>query len=112
MPVSGKFPYRLTELLAKYGSKARVNDELFKVALAEIDWVISQQTRKGHGVEADDALNLLRDELRDQCRLYLEELRDFKWHDSDTKEERNCSRPLSEFYHLFAIEAFIARQGE
>jgi len=112
MPVSGKLPYRLTEMLAKFGSQARVDDGLCQVALAEIKWVIGQQTRKAHGVETDEELKQLRDDLHEHCRSYLEELRVFKWHNSDANEERKCPRPLSEFYHLFAIEAFIARQGE
>lgn len=112
MPIAGKFPYRITEMLAKFGGSQQVTLEVFNVAEAEVDWVIGQQTRKGYRIETDDALRELRDQLRHRCRSYLAELREYEWEDSDTRVPRKCPRQLREFYDLFALEAFIARQGE
>jgi CRISPR-associated protein Cmr2 len=101
-PISGKFPYRLIELLAPYQQFERqngypdfsrpepINAELRKIAEQETEWVISQQC-ENLGPERHEFLTL--------CKEFLWEL-----------EKRQ--RPLCEFYHLFAIEAFIARQGE
>jgi hypothetical protein len=103
-PISGKFPYRIAEMLAKFDGSTPVNHcvgdkTIAEMAEAEINWVISQQTRKAGTIADDDLLKELRHGLRDRCKDYLCELRD-------------NSRPLSEFYHLFALEAFIARTGE
>jgi hypothetical protein len=61
--------------------------------------VIGQQTRRGLLVPTEEDLKRLRTQLNASCADYLAEL-------------RKADRKLREFYHLFAIEAFIARQGE
>jgi len=99
MPISGKFPYRVTEMLAKFGGEETVTSDIGAMAQAEMSWVIGQQTRKGTSASTQEGLEKLRSQLRERCADYLEEL-------------RNSDRRLREFYHLFAIEAFIARQGE
>jgi CRISPR-associated protein Cas10/Cmr2 subtype III-B len=102
-PISGKFPYRLAELLEPYqqfeaqngfpdySQPTALTEDLRKIAEKETDWAISQQCERLGASEAK--------EFRDLCNRYLIELEDQK-------------RPLCEFYHVFAIEAFIARQRE
>ncbi len=102
-PISGKFPYRLAELLEPYqefettdqlpdySQPKPIISELRRIAERETEWVISRQCK---GFDTDEVR-----ELQVLCKEFLSEL-----------ETRKC--PLREFYHLFAIEAFIARQGE
>jgi hypothetical protein len=101
-PISGRFPYRLIELLAPYqqfemqngdpdfSRPEPMNAELRKIAEKETEWAISRQCEN---------LGSDRHELLTFCKELLCEL-------------EKSERPLCEFYHLFAIEAFIARQGE
>ncbi len=102
-PISGKFPYRVAELLRRYQnyesrdglpdySRPKPLDaEVRQIAVREFDWVIKQQAEK---LPAKD-----KDELALLAARYLEEL------------ERD-RQPLLQFIHLFALEAFIARTGE
>jgi len=110
-PISGRFPHRLVELLSRYQTYERrdglpdfskpepLSAILFEIAEREVQWIINRQTRKGLGIETDDDLKKLRETLEAKCGVYLKELLDQR-------------RPLSEFYNLFAIEAFIAGQGD
>jgi hypothetical protein len=102
-PISGRFPYRLIELLAPYqtfeagnglGDHSRpeaLTANLREIAECEVRWAIQQQCDKLPRAEQQRLLGL--------CIACLKEL-----------EERGA--PLCDFYHLFAVEAFIARQGE
>ena len=102
-PISGKFPYRLVELLAPYQtyeasesscdlSKPNpLTSELREIAECEVKWAIQQQCDKLPKADQGKLLGL--------CTACLREL-----------EARQA--PLCDFYHLFAAEAFIARQGE
>jgi len=87
MPISGKFPYRVAALLRPYATEKLLTPEVRDIAVAELGWAIQQ-------LESDQA----KAELRRCAEDYLNELTD--------------KRPLADFYDLFAVEAFIARQGE
>jgi CRISPR-associated protein Cas10/Cmr2 subtype III-B len=103
LPISGKFPHRLAELLARYqtyqtrgGLPDHTKPEpitagLRQIAEREVAWAISRQCKNMAPAEQQTFLSL--------CASCLAEL-----------EARGA--PLREFYHLFAIEAFLARQGE
>jgi hypothetical protein len=102
-PISGRFPYRLVELLAPYQTFETRNGlrdpsrpealtpKLREIAECEVQWAIQQQCDKLAKTEQQKLLDL--------CIACLKEL-----------EERRA--PLSAFCQLFAVEAFIARQGE
>jgi hypothetical protein len=102
-PISGKFPHRLTELLSRYQDFEQRNQhpdyarpmaltiDTRKIAEREIAWAVSRQC---HRLPAQDQTSLLA-----LCSATLLEL-------------EHLQRPLADFYHLFALEAFIARQGE
>ncbi|MCP5517945.1 MAG: type III-B CRISPR-associated protein Cas10/Cmr2 [Verrucomicrobiales bacterium] len=104
MPVTGRFPHRVVQVLSRLGPETLVSGKVegasvADLAEAEVAWVIRQQTRKAGSIKTKEHLKALREDLLRRCRDYLSELRD-------------RSRPLSEFYDLFAVEAFIARQGD
>lgn len=100
MPISGRFPYRVAALLRAYcvGADNKlverndrlpvVDQALRKIAEAELQWIIRQQCEEP-----------VRAELFRLSQEYLAELEAKK-------------RLLSDFWSLFAVEAFIARQGE
>ena len=112
MPISGKFPYRVAELLAKFGPQAEVTQELADIAMAEFTWITEQQIRATGPIQSKEALNRLRQELREKARAYLYELRDAQWQKPGADAPEPAPRPLREFYNLFALEAFITRTGE
>ncbi len=111
MPISSKFPYRVAELLGKFGQQATVTSELAEIGQAEFAWITQQQIRQSGPIQSEQQLHQLRDLLRQNATAYLHELRDFAW-DRPTpnggKERTQAARPLSEFINLFALEAFIA----
>ncbi len=115
MPISGKFPYRVAELLGKFDANAPLSQELRAIALAEFAWITQQQIRPIGPITSDAALAQLREELQQKAAAYLDHLLQFTW-DRPTanghKERATAPRPLREFIHLFALEAFIARTGE
>jgi CRISPR-associated protein Cmr2 len=102
-PISGKFPYRLAELLNRYqdyehrngqrelSSPLPITSQVRSIAEKEVEWAVSRHCVK---LPDDDRKGLL-----SLCAKCLEELEYLR-------------RPLSDFIHLFALEAFIARQGE
>lgn len=102
-PIKGKFPHRLAELLMPYqeyksngsfGDQSQplpITGELRGIAEKEIAWAISRQCA--------EMGNSDRNLLGALCSEHLLEL-------------EQAERPLSDFVHLFALEAFIARQGE
>ena len=115
MPISGKFPYRVAELLGKYGQGSLITEDLAKIAKAEFTWITQQQIRQIGPIQSEKALDQLRQELCDKAEAYLRELRNFTWKRPEpdgSKPEVPAPRPLGEFIHLFLLEAFIARTGE
>ena len=107
MPISGRFPHILAERLNKQGLETNISTaplgkdlpSVLEIAQAEFRWVIERQTGKGPGVPDDAALLDLRHNLFQAGDAYLVDL-------------ANTERPLSQFVNLFAVEAFLARQGE
>ena len=88
---------------------APLSTELRDIAQREIAWAIGRQawtTAKA----GQNRTALQPDELRKRCDRYLDELLTFQWERADSVAA--APRPLNEFIHLFALEAFIARQGE
>jgi CRISPR-associated protein Cmr2 len=112
MPISGKFPYRIAELLSRYETSTPLADGLRAIAAKELAWAISQQTWKDE--EAERSGSLFRRGPFEQCCLaYLNELLAFRWkRKPDDAEQTSAARPLREFLNLFLTEAFIARQGD
>jgi CRISPR-associated protein Cmr2 len=102
-PISGRFPHRLIELLSRYSSHDSLTPKLKEIALKDFEWVVSRQA---DGLNNDERSKLVY--LADQ---YLKHLLGM---DESTGKQTEVlkPRPLSEFYNLFAIEAFIARQAE
>jgi CRISPR-associated protein Cmr2 len=115
MPISSKFPYRVAELLGKFGRQSPVTTELADVAKAELAWITQQQIRPIGPIQSEQQLRDLRDRLYEAADAYLHELRDFAW-DRPTanggKQRAQAARPLREFINLFLLEAFIARTEE
>jgi CRISPR-associated protein Cmr2 len=116
MPISGKFPYRIAELLSRYEvDKPLTEDALLRDIVAkELSWVIHQQAWKDkRAEEAGSAFR--RVPLESACLAYLDHLRDFTWdrpRPESGKEPVQAARPLREFINLFALEAFISRRGD
>ena len=104
MPISGKFPHRLSELLARYKTDEPLTKQLLDVARAEVAWAVKQHTQEREGSGFSQA------ELLGRCEAYLQQLFDFHW--NDRGQWRPSPRSLREFINLFALEAFIARQAE
>ena len=90
MPISGRFPHRLAELLLPYGETSLLDEGQAKIIQREFDFILTRQ------VADDDAL---RAELSNKAAAFLEQLVQDK-------------RTVGDFLHLFSIEAFIARQGD
>ena len=115
MPISSKFPYRVAELLGKFGQQSPVTTELAAIAMAEFTWITQQQIRPIGPIQSEQQLDELRDHLRQKAAAYLHELRDFAWDrplPDGGYQRSQAPRPLREFISLFALEAFIARTEE
>ena len=116
MPISGKFPYRVAELLGRYEVDKPLDSEpqLRNIVGRELAWAIQQQTWKD--TQAEEAgSDFRRADFENACLAYLDSLRDFQWDRpaaNGRKQRVKASRPLREFINLFAVEAFIARTGE
>ncbi|OHE80441.1 MAG: type III-B CRISPR-associated protein Cas10/Cmr2 [Verrucomicrobia bacterium RIFCSPLOWO2_12_FULL_64_8] len=110
-PITGRFPYRLAELLTPYGDKAKAN-ELREIAKKEAAFAISRQTAKD-GDATKHASGFTREQFQELCDAFLDELADFKWkrHPRDSTETP-APRPMAEFVNLFLLEAFIRRQAD
>jgi len=91
MPISGKFPYRVCSMLSVYEAKGNLTRELQQIAEKELAWISKQNSEETNGYS--------RETLLDLASGYLDEL---------TKTQR----PLGDFCSLFAMEAFLARQGD
>jgi hypothetical protein len=115
-PISGKFPYRIAELLGRYDTHKPLDDDaqLRDIVAKELAWSIQQQTwNDKQAEEAGSAFR--RAHLEKACLAYLDHLRDFAWERPSTTGTKGlvpAARPLHEFINLFALEAFIARTGE
>lgn len=94
MPISGKFPYRVCSMLSVYEAKEKLTPELQQIAEKELAWIVKQNTEK---VERTAAF--CQETLRDHFKAYLDDLVENQ-------------RPLGDFCSLFAVEAFLARQGD
>lgn len=88
--ISGKFPYRLAELLGRYGCKSVFDPALAEIAKQEFAFAMSRQT---NGLGPD------RVSFLDKAGRWLDELAAKK-------------ATIADFLGLFAVEAFLARQGE
>jgi CRISPR-associated protein Cmr2 len=97
MPISGKFPYRICGLLRAYDPlpdpmkprrAAPLTPELQAIAEKDLQWAVSQLGNADVFAE-----------LYERSVAWLHAVRE-------------TGRPLEDFYNLFAVEAFIARQGE
>jgi hypothetical protein len=92
MPIHGKFPYRVCSLLGAYGPEHVIDASLAAIVRAELEWIVAQNTeRDGDGFSRSD--------LSESMGDYLNELVE-------------KGRPLGEFLSFFAVEAFLARQGD
>ncbi len=108
MPISQKFPYRLAELLRVYGTDACLTEPVRDLALKEVAWAVRQMPM---AKLSRDEKGRLQESLIKACADYLEIL--LKGVPvPGVVAKRSAPRPLSDFYNLFAVEAFIARQGE
>jgi hypothetical protein len=83
--------YEASESSCDLSKPNPLTSELREIAECEVKWAIQQQCDKLPKADQEKLLEL--------CTACLREL-----------EARQA--PLCDFYHLFAAEAFIARQGE
>ncbi|MBM3838171.1 MAG: type III-B CRISPR-associated protein Cas10/Cmr2 [Verrucomicrobia bacterium] len=108
--ITGRFPYRLAELLHRYGETAKTS-ELLVIARKEIAFVISRQTCTDKEA-AEKGLNFTREDFERLCGRYLEHLAQFAWTHPNEAKTTPAPRPLREFINLFLLEAFIRRQAD
>ena len=113
--ITGRFPHRLAELLAPYGSATPIS-ELKEVLLREVEFVISRQTLPNEGAAKldakQDATPFRRTDLLEQCAAYLEELAGFSWKRPGQKAPTLVPCMVHDFVNLFLLEAFIRRQAD
>lgn len=108
--ITGRFPYRLAELLGRYGPSIPVSD-ILDIAKRETAFVIARQTLKD--MEAvRHSPGFTRSGFEKLCNGYLENLGQFSWARPNEHLPTLASRPLAEFVNLFLIEAFIRRQAD
>ncbi len=94
--ITGRFPHRLTELLAPYGP-APMTAQRREIVLAELASMIPRQITGGDKVhKRGPDLQRLHLEFRLRAEAYAREL-------------ELLGRPLPEFYHLFNLEEFVTR---
>lgn len=93
MPVSGKFPYRVCSMLSVYetGARAPLTEELRHIAEKELAWIAKKNSEEMNGYSREELLQL--------ASTYLSEL-------------VQNGKPIGDFCSLFAVEAFLARQGD
>lgn len=93
MPVSRKFPYRVCSMLSVYetGARAPLTEELRHIAEKELAWIAKQNSEEMNGYYRGELLQL--------ASTYLSEL-------------VQNGKPIGDFCSLFAVEAFLARQGD
>lgn len=112
-PISGKFPYRVAELLGRYEIEKPLTAELVQIAQSELKWVIQQQTWTDEKAEKANC-GFLRSDLETACSSYLQDLLKFSWRRPENRQgvPTSAARSLREFINLFLTEAFVARQGD
>ena len=99
MPISGKFPYRVCSMLSVYETKetnekkTALTPALREIAEKELAWIAKQNS------DEEPKNSYSRAVLLELCSGYLAELAE-------------TQRPLRDFNSLFAMEAFLARQGD
>lgn len=99
MPISGKFPYRVCSMLSVYEAKdtnrktTALTPALLEIAEKELAWIAQ------HNSDEEPVSNYSRANLLELCSQYLAEL-------------EKGQRPIGDFCSLFAMEAFLARQGD
>ena len=100
--ISGRFPHRLIEIVSRYGGRTVMTETLAGIVKADFAYVVEQQAR--------DLSRDARDDLVEKAGAYLGELARFP----GSADQSGCPRGrcLEDFYHLFAMEAFIAGRGE
>jgi CRISPR-associated protein Cas10/Cmr2 subtype III-B len=105
-PIPGRFPYRVAELLRRYdgGSGVEVTPELAAIAMAEMTWAVRQ-------IPSSQCPAEIREQLLGHMAAYLRDLGEGGGRKTEDGNEAK-PRPLAEFWNLFALEAFIARQGK
>ncbi|MHB9005364.1 MAG: type III-B CRISPR-associated protein Cas10/Cmr2 [Limisphaerales bacterium] len=108
--ITGRFPYRLAELLGRYGEQAKTS-ELLDAARREVEFVISRQTCRSDEA-AELGLDFTREALESLCAAYLEHLAGFRWNREGETVVSPSPRPLRDFINLFLLEAFIRRQSD
>ncbi len=111
-PISGKFPYRLAEILGQYGHASPMDDAMLGIAKAELDFVITRQTSSSDP-ESPEAFD--RRSLSEHSRKYMEELRAFAHELPGGNQEPqriHVPRSIGEFVNVFLMEAFIRRQAD
>lgn len=94
MPISGKFPYRVYSMLSVYEAGEKLTTDLQQIAEKELEWIVKQNTEK-----SEVGQDFCKETLRDHYRAYLADL-------------IKTSGKLNDFCSLFAVEAFLARQGD
>jgi len=137
-PIAGRFPHRLAGLLASYGGSEELTPDLARIVAADFVFVLEQQAPDLPRSAKASLVTLACDYLVDLTGLqqpktkpapdpviepppatstlhewagsYLgDQLRKFG---PDAEAPPPRGRQLREFYHLFLMEAFIARQGD
>jgi CRISPR-associated protein Cmr2 len=103
MPVTGRFPHRLAELLLPYGADAWIDASLAEIIQREFAYVVERQTRTGRNVLDREALRHLRQTLEEHARDFL---------DACCAPGSATPATVGDFLHLFTIEAFMSRQGD
>jgi hypothetical protein len=96
MPISGRFPHRLSELLVTYDLGPRMTAGLREVALAGLEYMLPRQVTRGDIIQKPSDLGQLQLELRLRAEAYARELELLR-------------RSPEEFYHLFNVEDFLTR---
>jgi CRISPR-associated protein Cmr2 len=96
MPIHGKFPYRVCSMLSVYetmhhNEPTPLTPALQEIAQKEVAWIAGQNSQENDAYSRQEFLHL--------ASAYLTDL-----------VEKN--RPLRDFSSLFAMEAFLARQGD
>jgi len=94
MPISGKFPYRVCSMLSVYEAEEKLTSELQQIAEKELEWIVKQNTERDATVA-----DFCKETLRDHFKAYLADL-------------VKTQGTLRNFCSLFAVEAFLARQGD
>jgi CRISPR-associated protein Cmr2 len=116
VPITGRFPYRLAELLSKYGPNKPISD-IKDIVLREVQFVVSRQTltdEKSAQLQGGGGAGqpFKREELTTKGDNYLDELAEFSWKRPDSETLTRVPRPLQDFINLFLLEAFIRRQAD